>query len=108
MTGERRRVETDARRMTFDDAGGAIGGERQRRHVAVPIDRAEHRAGVDLGGGKPGLQRLDGAQPIAAWDRDLLPCPSWSPLLLRISTRSPSGARSVTSSAHSSARPERV
>jgi hypothetical protein len=25
-------------------------------------------------------------------DRDLLPCPSWSPLLRRISTRSPSGA----------------
>ena len=38
------------------------------------------------------------------------PCPSWSVLLRRISTRSPSGvsARSATSSAQSSTAPERA
>jgi hypothetical protein len=56
-------------------AVAVVGQRHVVGHLAAEGDRAEHRAGADLGSGKPRLDGLDGTEAAAAQDGHLGPLP---------------------------------
>lgn len=74
VSGKLRRIEPGKPGVVLHNLGDRAVGERFRLRSAALEHRPEHWPTVDLRRCQPGLHRLHRAQPVAAWDGDLLAC----------------------------------